>query len=350
ALAITAVTFSAPETLFGFGTAPRRAAISVGATLFACASAGLFARGGRLLDRVLFDRPDYATELRSTFDAMARAPDPDTLGAIVSARLERLLSAEFVHYESKADQAASVVVRIGMPDRTRGYLSLGPRTRAQQYRSEDLNFLDAVAAQFAGLLESFAAREQEHLAATAELRALRAQINPHFLFNALNTLADMAKGQPETERAILNLSRIFRYTLDSTQRETVELGEELAANRAYLEIEKERFEDKLIYHIDAPEDLLRSPIPPMLIQPLVENAIKHGLSPKVGSGTVTIAAARADNGLRVTVRDDGLGFNPSRTTWNVGLSNVRARIEKKGGRFQVESEPGLGTKVTFYVL
>ena len=102
------------------------------------------------------------------------------------------------------------------------------------------------------MLDGFDARESTRLATIAELKALRAQINPHFLFNALTTLAEMAHSQPATERAILNLSRVFRYALDATQHELVPLGEEIDAIRAYLEIEAERFDDRLRFDIAVP--------------------------------------------------------------------------------------------------
>ena len=151
-----------------------------------------------------------------------------------------------------------------------------------RYASEDLTFVDAVAAHMTSLLEGFEARESTRLATIAELKALRARINPHFLFNALTTLAEMAQSQPATERAILNLSRVFRYALEATQHELVPLGDEIDAIRAYLEIEAERFDDRLRFDIAVPADVRSTPIPPRLLQPLVENAVTHGLSARVG--------------------------------------------------------------------
>ena len=324
-----------------------RAGLSVAATLLVWFASSAFEHGNRWLDRLIFHRPDYRAELQSVFAEMARCPDTESLSAAVTAALTRTLHAEFVKYGPEAVSARQLAVRIGRPGQTRGYLSFGPRSRGQQYGSEDLSFADAVAAQFAGLLDSFDARHSERLATAAELKALRAQINPHFLFNALNTLAEMTKRQPETERAILNLSRVFHYALDSTRRETVPLREEIAAVRAYLEIEKERFEDKLRFGFAVPEDLLDLTVPPMLIQPLVENAVKHGISPKLGGGTVRIAAARFDGRLRVTVTDDGVGFDAARITPNIGMANVRARVEKSGGMWCAKSQPGQGTEIMF---
>ena len=329
--------------------APQRAAFSLAATLFVCVSASLLGRCERLLDRWIFDRPDYPKELRLISEEMARCPDAETLRDTVTRALARTLRSDFVEYREEVTGRSGLAVRIRTPEHIGGYLLLGPRRRGQQYRSEDLTFLDAIAAQYAAMLESFEARHSQHLATVAELRALQAQINPHFLFNALNTLADMAHGQPATERAILNLSKVFRYALDSTRRQVVPLRDEIASIRSYLEIEKERFEDRLQYKIEVPDDALDALLPPMLVQPLVENALKHGITPKSCGGSVLIAAACHNGRLQVRVADDGVGFDSDRTPPNVGMANVRARVEKMGGTWHLKSSPGHGTEIVFEV-
>jgi two-component system sensor histidine kinase LytS len=277
---------------------------------------------------------------------MAATPTVEALTAVVTNRLRDTLRATWVRYDTERGTQGTVVVGLGRPDRPRGYLQLGPRARGQRYGSEDLTFIDAVAAQMASLLEGFDARESTRLATVAELKALRAQINPHFLFNALTTLAEMARGQPATERTILNLSRVFRYALDATQHDLVPLRDEIDAVRAYLEIEAERFEEQLRFEIAVPEDVYDTPIPPMLLQPLVENAVKHGVSPRVSGGVVRVAALRDDRHLRLTVQDDGVGFDLDRTPRRIGLANVGARVERTGGWCRVQSIPGAGTQVT----
>ena len=299
-----------------------------------------------MLDWIIFRRPDYRVELQRLNKEMARCADSDSLRTVFTKGLASVLHAESVESSPEPQASASLVVRVATGDRVREYLAFGDRDRGQQYRSEDLNFIDAASAQYSALLESFEARQSERLAAAAEVRALRAQINPHFLFNALNTVADMARALPEAERAILNLSRVFRYALDSTRREAVKLGEEIGAVRSYLEIERARFEDRLGYSIDVADELLDVLVPPMLIQPLVENAVKHGIAPKAGGGTVRVAAERCEPGIRVTVSDDGVGFEPSRTASNIGMGNVRARVERDGGTMRVESRPGAGTEIS----
>jgi sensor histidine kinase YesM len=315
--------------------------------LFGAAWVWIYHRSDRLLDRLLFNRPDYRELLQEISASMSRCADVESLVNLVRERLGTALGIDSVEFVETLDKRASLIIRIGPPERTRGYLVLGPRSRGQSYRSEDLNFLDAIAAQFSGLLESFEARQARHLAVRSELKALRAQINPHFLFNALNTLADMAKDRPEAEQTILHLSKVFRYVLDSTRRETVPLREEIAFIRSYLEIEQARFEDKLRFEIDVPDALLDEPVPPMLLQPLVENAIKHGIAPKIGGGAIRISALRSEHGLRFTVSDDGVGFDPARAKMNVGIANVRARVEALGGGWTLQSAPEQGTSISF---
>jgi two-component system sensor histidine kinase LytS len=280
---------------------------------------------------------------------MAKAPDISALTTTVTTHLAMALRAEFVRFSAEHEDPSRIAVGVGTANHPRGSLILGPRARGQQYGSEDLTFVDAVAAQLAGHLEAFEARASAQLAAAAELRAIRAQINPHFLFNALNTLADMADGQPETERTILNLSRVFRYALESTHQERVPLGTEIEAVRAYLEIEAARFEDQVRFAITIPDELLDAPVPPMLLQPLVENAVTHGLSAKIDGGTVRIDAVQNNGHLCLTVQDDGVGFEVDHTPQRIGLANVVARVERTGGTWHVQSIPGSGTLITLMV-
>ena len=297
----------------------------------------------RWLDRLVFGRPVYAAELQSLSAAMAQCADEESLAATATSGLARSLRADFVRYECEGPTDSRLTIRVPNADGRDWYLSCGPRRRGQRYGSQDVVFVEAIAGQFAALSAGFHVRRAHAAAMAAEIRALRAQINPHFLFNALNTLADMARDQPATERTILNLSHVFRYVLECTKHEVVTLGEELGAARAYLEIERARFDDRLAFDIDAPEALLETPIPPMVLQPLLENAVKHGLSATGRAGHIRVAA-HADNGyVCLSVRDDGVGFETRRTAPNVGLSNVRTRVELGGGSMHVESTPGAGT-------
>jgi len=333
--------------LAGLDAAPAGAAFCIVATTFVWCWSRLTDQVGRMMDRLLFGRPDYRSELRQLTEAMAKCRSAEEIGAMVPARLRELLRTESAGYGQTASDRASVMVRIGTAERVRGYLYLGERERGQPYGSEDLTFLDAVASQFSAQLESLEARHAEELVATAELRALRAQINPHFLFNTLNTVAAMARSSPEAERTIVNLARVFRSALDATRRERISLREELAGVRAFLEIETARFEVKLRFTIGAPEELLDAQVPPLLIQPLVENAVKHGLSEKPGGGSVAVQVAECTEGVRFSVVDDGVGFEPAKSSGNVGLANVRERVLREGGTWELASSPGEGTAISF---
>jgi LytS/YehU family sensor histidine kinase len=168
--------------------------------------------------------------------------------------------------------------------------------------------------------------EMRRLMAQAELRALQSQIHPHFLFNALNTLYGIipreARGARET---VLNLADIFRYFLE-TKKTLVPLEEEMRIVRAYLDIERLRLGSKLQVAIDVAQDALTVPIPILSIQPLVENAVKHGVAQLAAGGLISIDARVSDVGLRVAVRDTGRGFSKS-GRHGVGLDNVERRLE-----------------------
>lgn len=173
-------------------------------------------------------------------------------------------------------------------------------------------------------------REQ---ALQAELQALKAQIQPHFLFNALNRVnASLPADQEAAREMIARLADTFRYALDATRTDLVPLGNELSFLRDYLQIEQDRFAARLQVHIEAPLSLHHYRIPPMLLQPLVENAVKHGIGPCIEGGSVTIACSLRDGKLRLTVSDTGAGFDGPLhqilQSSGVGLRNTALRLEK----------------------
>ncbi len=182
-------------------------------------------------------------------------------------------------------------------------------------------------------------RELRLLNTQMELAALRAQINPHFLFNALNTVNALVGANPEQARHVLEmLADLLRYTLESDKRDVVSLSEELDFVRKYLAIEQERFGKRLQTRIESDETLLDAHIPPMLIQPLVENAVKHGVSPKAVGGTVTVRVFKEADSTRlcVEVADDGVGMKAVKNihggaSTGIGLANTDARLQKLFG-------------------
>jgi hypothetical protein len=224
----------------------------------------------------------------------------------------------------------------------RGYIALGRRHHREPYLSEDLRLLESLADQLEFALENIGLerkrREQELrekelkiLAGKAELRALRAQINPHFLFNALNTIASLIEKDPaRAEETVEMLADVFRYTLARSGSDFIPLSDELEFINAYLEIEKARFGRKLVVEMRIEPETQGIRIPSMLLQPLVENAVKHGIAPKLQGGKITISS-NCDNGLlRLEVADTGVGFD-SRSAGRlhnggVGVRNVRDRL------------------------
>jgi two-component system LytT family sensor kinase len=193
-------------------------------------------------------------------------------------------------------------------------------------------------------------QEQEKLLLAAKIEALKSQINPHFLFNTLTSISSLIRSQPETARTLINkLSGLLRRLLRS-QEHFVTLREELESIDEYLDIEVVRFGPKLRVRKEIAPETVDVVVPSMILQPLVENSIKHGLSRKVGAGTITIRSWRDHARLMIEVEDDGMGFLLERLEQpmasGIGLANVRERLRViYGATYQLTlaSEPGKGT-------
>src|SRR5438067_2066844 len=157
--------------------------------------------------------------------------------------------------------------------------------------SRELRIGRAAALELAAHHHYLTQHEMRELTARAQIRALQAQINPHFLFNTLNVLASLIHSNPaKAEKVTEELAEIFRYALESTRADWVRLDDELHFIESYLEIEKARFQERLTYSFDIDPALRALKIPPMILQPLVENAIKHGVGPKIEGGEVKVVA------------------------------------------------------------
>ena len=193
-------------------------------------------------------------------------------------------------------------------------------------------------------------QEQETLLLAAKIEALKSQINPHFLFNTLASISSLIRSEPETARTlIIRLSGLLRRLIRSHQH-FVTVREELEAIDEYLDIEVVRFGPKLRVKKEISADTLDVVVPSMILQPLVENSIKHGLSRKIGPGCITIRSWRENGRAVIEVEDDGMGFLMERLeepmSSGIGLANVRERLRVIYGatyQLKLRSEPGKGT-------
>jgi LytS/YehU family sensor histidine kinase len=194
--------------------------------------------------------------------------------------------------------------------------------------------------------------ELETQLAQSRIETLRTQLNPHFLFNALNTISAHVEGAPRTARWMLEqLGDLLRLSLDHAGEQEVPLQQELAFVDRYLKLQKIRYEDRLDVIVDVEPTTLRALVPTFILQPLLENAIRYGIATRSAPGTIEIQAWQEAAALHLTVRDDGPGLPAN---WDpehglgVGLSNTRERLRRLYGvdqRFQITGAPGGGVQV-----
>jgi hypothetical protein len=278
-------------------------------------------------------------------------------------------------YVSLSEDSGSKGAFVFIPSAEPPYykLEIGILAGGRRLLSDDIATLEGVAVMVARRIDAIrvthercerSLREQQihKLATEAQLRALRAQINPHFLFNALTTIGFLIQTAPERAvETLVKLTSLLRGVL-RTDGELVTLEQELAVIAAYLDIERARFEERLRISIDVPEQLLGLRIPPLLIQPLVENAIKHGITPSKFGGEVSIRARlegrqddfdKTEEKLSITVNDTGIGASEIELARGrrrgVGLSNIEKRLRWYAGSsasVRITSARGKGTSVT----
>lgn len=191
------------------------------------------------------------------------------------------------------------------------------------------------------------ARNEQH-AAESELRLLQAQIEPHFLFNTLSNIHGLIDHNPATAKNMLeNLTRYLRASLHRSRDESSTLGQEAALLQAYLAIQAIRMGERLRYVVSIPAELQGIALPPLLIQPLVENAVRHGIEPKLEGGTLTVLARRKEERLLVAVIDTGQGLQAGSSV-GVGLKNVRQRMRAlygEEGGFRLKHNAPSGVRV-----
>jgi signal transduction histidine kinase len=235
---------------------------------------------------------------------------------------------------STADGLCAALEQQGAPI---GWMALAARPNSIPYLSDDRRLLQSLARTLGVVTENvrFRQRQQQQeereqqlrwLASRAELRALRAQINPHFLFNALNAIAGLIPDQPQlADETVERLAQVFRYTLRKSEREWARLDEEVEFAAAYLRVEQARFGERLRVEFQVDAGTHAIAVPAMSIQPLIENAIKHGVSAVEGRGTVRLSAGVQGEALCIDVFDNGPGFP-------AGFS-LTAPVEPNGGGY-----------------
>jgi signal transduction histidine kinase len=194
------------------------------------------------------------------------------------------------------------------------------------------------------------ATELEQRLTRARLQALQMQLNPHFLFNTLNAISSlMHKDVKAADRMLTRLADLLRYALDSTEAHEVPLRKELAFLEKYLEIERTRFGARLTVETVVDPASMDVLVPNLVLQPLVENAIKHGIERKTRDGRITLTAAVDDDRLRLEVRDNGPGLQGATAAGSgIGVANTRARLQQLYGEahtFELVSQPGGGVSV-----
>jgi two-component sensor histidine kinase len=334
---------------------------------------------GWFVDTVLLDRPDYATLRADIGRSVQRQQDVSTMLDEVCARLAPALSARSVGWRERpagpgvptepTAPAGNVAATVDVPvaEAPHYAIAVSDLIGGRRLLSDDYAALDAVAALAGRRIDAIRLtheryarelREQEigKLATEAELRALRAQINPHFLFNALTTIGYLIQtAPPRALSTLMRLTALLRSVLRS-EGESTTLGKELELIESYLEIEHARFEHRLRVRIDVPVALRSLRVPPLLLQPLVENAVKHGIAPLVRGGVVTVTARTEPSGgtraLILQVHDTGVGVDTMELRAGrangVGLSNVERRLACQYGdaaSLSIESAPSGGTTV-----
>ncbi len=188
----------------------------------------------------------------------------------------------------------------------------------------------------------------KQLQSRTEIMALQSKMNPHFLFNTLNTMANLVYESPDkVERMILGLSGIYRMILKLPVAEKIRLADEVDLINEYLQIEQIRLGSRLSFELNMPAELGERKIPPMLIEPLVENAVIHGIGPLPAGGNIRLEIYHKGQDLFVMVEDNGVGFDPTCKRTGFGLYSIQERLRHfAGGATRIEKPPGGGTRVT----
>jgi signal transduction histidine kinase len=330
---------------------------------------------GWFVDKVVLKRVDYGVLGTTLLQEISRCESHRTVLDVTTRILGPALSCGSMEWlestanpdslEVQADRRAARVA-ILTAEQPQYLLNIKELAGGRRLLSDDIGMLQHSALIVARRIDAIRSMERQYrheveeqeirkLAAEAELRALRAQVNPHFLFNALTTIGYLIQTAPDRAlNTLMRLSGLLRGVLRSSE-EFVTIGEEVDLIEAYLDIERARFEDRLSARIDVPKELRHIQIPALVIQPLVENSIKHGISQCVAGGEVRISVRLEGKAVVITVTDTGAGVSNGvlarRRSKGLGLSNVEQRLRRYGASvpLRIESTPGIGTAVEVHV-
>jgi two-component system LytT family sensor kinase len=325
------------------------------------------------VDKIVLTRVDYAELLSTLSRVLDRCDNPAAALDETAAVLAPALSAKSIDWKQSEDvfrrswvqqDRRNARVTVLTAERPHYIFFIRELSGGRRLLSDDIAVLEHAALLTARRIDAIRSSQERYrrdiqeqemrkLAAEAELRALRAQVNPHFLFNALTTIGYLIQTAPERALGtLMRLSGLLRGVLRSGE-EFVTIGEELDLIEAYLDIERARFEDRLRVRIDVPWELRRVRIPALVIQPLVENAIKHGISECLAGGEVRITARLVEDEAVISVVDTGIGVTDStiqrrKARGGFGLSNIEQRLRRYGNLdapLVIRSTPGAGTSV-----
>lgn len=245
---------------------------------------------------------------------------------------------------------SAVIVPLKLKNKTVGTLKLY-KAEANGISMVDEEVARGLGQLFSTQLELSEIEKEANLRSKAEINALQAQINPHFLFNAINTIVALIRTSPNEARDLLiHLGDYFRNNLETTK-EFIPIEDELKHIETYLKIEKARFGDKLNVHYEMP-DHLDFKVPPLLLQPIVENAVKHGIFHKHDKGQVHIVIESDEEYYHIHIKDDGVGMDLNKPITGIGLDNVKKRLQAVYGNhhsFSIHSEVNQGTRVAMSI-
>ncbi|MDQ3012713.1 MAG: histidine kinase, partial [Acidobacteriota bacterium] len=351
----------------------------------------------KLVDRHLFRRRDYTQSLAEFNERLRRVTDEQSLLTATTETLREAFAADLVRFVAVSDEMAmklrqtfneqktdvltrqqagddlpgvELIMAVRANAELTGVILIGQRAYGQSYLSEELNVVRSISIEVSRAMENLrlhetrreqAIEEEElrKLVAQSELMALRAQINPHFFFNALNSVASLiGEDPPRAELLVENLAELFRHAFkpntDGIQHWP--LSQELELIETYMAVEQVRLGDKLHFQKFIAPEASAVKIPALTIQPLIENAIKHGIGRRNQGGAITLSATLRDGRLSIAVADTGVGIATNEMhdllERGIGLSNVNRRLLKLYGeaaKLKVDSAPDQGTTVSFAI-